>query len=219
MGGREGERPRPPALLRVCGPAVVAVDSKQARLRSGGRRGWAQCGPGLCASSVGDAPADRSGSRQRPAYQSAAAIPADRRAPHAPPRLLMHFLFPSLSVETVFPVSDLHCSSRLTPVGMLISRAPATSAVALGWAGKEAAPCLRSAGTRVEAAELLKVFHCHGPSWHELSGLAGSRAECRFCHGPGIQSAKASAGGSLRWPSRPRPPLPLGPRCPRPRSP
>lgn len=36
----------------------------------------------------------------------------------------MHFLFPSLSVETVFPVSSLHCSSQPAPVGMLEAAPP-----------------------------------------------------------------------------------------------
>lgn len=72
-------------------------------------------GPGPCDFSTGGALPDRSGSRRRPAYQPAAAIPADRRAPHAPPRPLMHFLFPSPSVETVFPVSDLHCPFQAIP--------------------------------------------------------------------------------------------------------
>lgn len=38
--------------------------------------------------------------------------PADRRAP---PRPLMHFLFPIPSVESLFPVSDLHCPFQATP--------------------------------------------------------------------------------------------------------
>lgn len=39
--------------------------------------------------------------------------PADRRAP---PRPLMHFLFPIPSVESLFPVSDLHCPFQATPL-------------------------------------------------------------------------------------------------------
>lgn len=131
------------------------------------KAGAARCsvGPSPCASSPSLAPPDLSGSRQCPASQPAAAIPADRRAPRAPPRPLMHFLFPIPSVETVFPVSDLHCPFQATPfVGALTRPRPcprpvrgraarpgegkgaaaaAAAAVALGWAGKEAAPCLQ----------------------------------------------------------------------------
>lgn len=99
-------------------------------------------GPGPCDFSTGGALPDRSGSRRRPAYQPAAAIPADRRAPRAPPRPLMHFLFPSPSVETVFPVSDLHCPLSGHPLVDALTRPAPAPSTALEWAGKEAAPCL-----------------------------------------------------------------------------
>lgn len=55
-------------------------------------------GPGPCDFSTGGALPDRSGSRRRPAYQLATAIRLTGAPPCAPPRPLMHFLFPSPSV-------------------------------------------------------------------------------------------------------------------------
>lgn len=91
---------------------------------------------------------------------------------------------------------------------------------ALGWAGKEAAPCLQrdQLGLRVEADEFLEVFHTPGP---------GSGAERWLsCHGPGVRRAHTGAWVYCRGAGalsgglpRPRPPLPQVRRCPRPQSP
>lgn len=62
------------------------------------------CPPRLHRHCAQFAPAPRLSARSR--------HPADRRAP---PRPLMHFLFPIPSVESVFPVSDLHCPFQATP--------------------------------------------------------------------------------------------------------
>lgn len=81
--------------------------------------------------------------------------------------------------------------------GAAAATAAAAAAAALGWAGKEAAPCLQEdqLGPRVEAAtEFLEVFHTPGPSSARARGLAGSGAECwLYCHGPGVRRTQTGA--------------------------
>ena len=119
----------------------------------------------------------------------------------------MHFLFPSPSVDTVFPVSDLHCSFQAARSWVRSHAAPRPPAAALGWAGKEAAPCLR---------DLLEHGSKPRSSWRfpqplaevaRARALAGSGAECRFhCHSSGVRSALPAWGSlsrALPAPGRP----------------
>ena len=158
-------------------------------------------GPGPCAPSRGVAPPDFGVSRRRPASQPAAAIPADRRAPRAPPRTLMHFLFPILSVETVFPVSDLHCPFQATPSwarshACVPASTPSASEEHDRGMGRELPPPWGGRGRR-------QLHVCKGISWGRESKPPSS---WRFFTPPGrVPAPNAGSTATAREFGEPRP--------------